>query len=531
MLKKKKIVIVFCVFFLFCSITIANYWPQSDKRLEGLDSMKILRFNFAFGDLPTLHPHIGIDLRGRSIGKAIFEGLTRLNAEGALEFAGAKEIEISESKTLYTFHLRPNHWSNGEPVLASDYEKTWKHALTFGSDCRFGEYFFIIKNGEKAKKGEISIDQVGIQAVDDHTLVVELEHPAPYFLGLAATSLFSPLYRGENCEPSFFNGPFLVSSWEREKRLVLGANPHYWDRNNVHLDAMDISMVKDERVSYEMYEKGDLDWSGDPFSPIPQDAFSELSKMGKVQKKEIARICLIFCNTRIFPLNSKKIRQALDLALDRKELSEHILSGQRAHDAPVPFPYSSLEPSYLNGNEIEAKRLFAEALQELGLSKNSFPTLTFSYAQEAIFKNIALYLQRRWEDVLGIKVNLKGYDWNLLFADFNRHQFELGSCFQASFFNDPIYNLAMYEDGSQSVNWTGWENEKYKELLSRSNHTVDVNERNELLKEAEKILVEERPILPLYTQTYFYMKNDDVENLVMTDLGNVEFKHLSFKKR
>lgn len=533
MFKKNRRSISLHVFFLICLATFIGCRQSSAKPQGGSVAMKTLKFNSVGGDLPSLHPHVGTDLRGRSMQKALFEGLTRINEAGVPELAGVEEIEISDSKKTYIFHLRPNHWSNGEEVIASDYELTWKQALTPGTECRLAEYFFVIKNGEKAKRGEVSIDQVGIRAIDDKTLVVELEHPTPYFLGLTATALFSPLHQGDSKEPSLFNGPFLVSSWERENILRLAPNLHYWDQRNVHLDGIEVFMVRDGRVAFEMYEKGELNWIGDPFSPIPQDAFMQLDKIGKIKKKEIARICLIFCNTRVFPLHVSALRRALDLAINRQELSEHILLGQRGQSAPVPFHFSFLNDDTLSLKEniVGATAFFEEALQELKLTKNNFPALTYSYDQDdPIFKNIALYLQRRWEDVLGIKVNLRGYSWNNLYADLNRHQFELGSCIQASLFSDPLFNLAMYEDATHPVNWTGWESKEYQTLLGSAKNTIDIDERNKLLEMAEKILVAEKPTLPLYTQTYFYMTHEDIENLDITDLGYVEFKHMSFKK-
>ena len=504
----------------------------NSKKLEKGVFMNTLKFNLAFGDVPTLHPHIGVDLRSRSLEKALFEGLTRLDSEGNPIPAGAHHIEISPSKKEYTFYLRPHFWSNGERVLASDYEKAWRIALSPGSECRYGEYFFIIKNGEKAKKGEVSVDQVGVRALDDKTLLVELENPAPYFLTLAASSLFSPLYRGEMVEPTTFNGPFVISSWEREQKLTLISNPNYWDKENVELMAIEAFMVKDERVALDMYEQGQINWIGDPFSPLPKDAIPQLEKGKLLKKKEIARVCLIHVNTRQFPLGSKKIRQALDFAIDRQELCQHILLGQLAHGSPVPYPYSLLKASQstLQGRENEARLLFDEALEELHVSKKDFPTLTFTYSQEALFKSVAQYLQEKWEGVLGVKIKLQAVEWNVLFSDLNRHQFQLSTCFQANFFNDPIYNLTMYENALEQVNWSGWENAHYQQLLKKVRSSTDQNSRQQLLQEAEEILMEERPTIPLSTQTYLYMTSDEIEDLTITDLGYVEFKYTHFKK-
>lgn len=493
--------------------------------------MHTLKFNSAFGDLPSLHPHIGTDLRTRSIEKALFEGLTRLNTEGIPTPAGAHQIEISPSQTEYIFHLRPHYWSNGEKVVASDYEKTWKMALTPGSPCQGSEYFYIIKNGEQAKRGEISIEEVGIRVVDESTLCVELENPAPYFLTLTASALFSPLYQGEKEEPTAFNGPFVIADWQKDQKLTFAANPTYWDKENVELKAIEIFMVRDERVALDMYEQGQTNWVGDPFSPLPKDAIADLEAKSRIQKKEIARVCLLHLNTRQFPLGSKKVRQALDCAIDRQQLCQHILLGQLPHASAVPYPYSLLTQAQnqVGGREELARRLFEEALEELKMTKGDFPLLTFTYYQEA-FSKLAQYLQEKWESVLGIKIKLQALEWNVLFADLNRHQFQLSACFQTNFFNDPIYNLDMYEHADEQMNWWGWENKDYQVLLHQARTSTDENTRVHLLRQAEEMLLDERPTIPLSTQTLLYMAHDEIEQLVITDLGYVEFKYTRFKK-
>ncbi len=117
---------------------------------------KTFRFNSVFGDLPSFHPHIATDMRARSLEKAVFEGLTRLNEKGVPEPAGAQKIDISSCKKIYTFYLRPHKWSNGQLVTAYDYELTWKHALSPGADCDMGNTFISLKM-ERRRSGEKSL--------------------------------------------------------------------------------------------------------------------------------------------------------------------------------------------------------------------------------------------------------------------------------------------------------------------------------------------------------------------------------------
>ena len=138
--------------------------------------------NFQEGDFPSLNPQIAIDQRCRCLGMALFEGLTRLNADGEPEPAAAREIRCSSSNTIYTFILRKHHWSTGEEVTAFDFEQSWKRAIAPHSYCLRSDLFFIIKNAKEAHLGIKSIDQVKIKAINAKTLIVELEYPAFYFL-------------------------------------------------------------------------------------------------------------------------------------------------------------------------------------------------------------------------------------------------------------------------------------------------------------------------------------------------------------
>lgn len=161
---------------------------QADKKTPS----KTITLNLQEGNPLTLHPYVGVDLRSRCLFLNLFEPLMRANPEGVLECAAAQSVEIDPTQTVYTFHIRPHTWSDGEPVTSYHFEQSWKYALTPGSPCFRTDLFYPIKNAEKVKKGELPLDAVGISAPDPQTLVVTLEHPTPYFLDLTATSFFLP---------------------------------------------------------------------------------------------------------------------------------------------------------------------------------------------------------------------------------------------------------------------------------------------------------------------------------------------------
>ncbi|MFZ0565409.1 MAG: peptide ABC transporter substrate-binding protein, partial [Chlamydiales bacterium] len=308
------ILLIFLLIFVSCN-------NQYEKNTQ------TLRLNFQEGDVPTLHPHLlEGHMRGRVLGKAIFEGLTRINGKGEAELAGAESVEISPSKTLYTFILRDNKWSDGTTVTAFQYEKAWKQAIAPTSDCTRSDLFYAIKGAEKAKKGILSLGEVGVKALDKKTLSVELTFPTPYFLKLIASPLFTPVTRDE-AEPTRFNGPFKVERWKRGSLLVLKANPFFWDSDKVPLSEIEIQMVDDPLTSFLMYEKQKIDWIGNPFCWLSSEMVVQLQEKGELQIQPVARTHWVYINTSHPFLSSSKIRQALSLSIDRSLIAQHIIPG------------------------------------------------------------------------------------------------------------------------------------------------------------------------------------------------------------
>lgn len=173
LIKYRSLVLIFLFLILNCLLT------NCQKKQSSRDSLTL---NFQEGDLPSLHPHaLMIYLRGISVGKILYEGLTRINAQGKPELAGAESVEISPDLLRYTFKIRSNQWSDGTPVTAYQFESAWKEALSPSSNSSRSDLLYMIKNSEQAKKGEVPIDSIGVNALDANTLLVELSYPSPFF--------------------------------------------------------------------------------------------------------------------------------------------------------------------------------------------------------------------------------------------------------------------------------------------------------------------------------------------------------------
>lgn len=506
---------------LFLTLLLSGCNQHSNEH----KNQHILRINFQDGDLPSTHPHIGIDYRIRSLQSALFEGLTRMDPTGHPQPAAAEKITISDDQTCYTFILRPSQWSNAEPVTAYQFADAWKRAIARNSLCLRPDLFYIIKNAEKIKKGELELSAAGIKALDAHTLEIELEHPAPYFLELIANPMFSPLF-DSSAEPVVFNGPFMIDTWKHDQSIALKKNPTYWDAKNVFLDKIEILVITDPFTAFQLFEKGELDWIGSPFSCLPTDMIPACQKTGLLKHKEVARIYWLYCNNQLFPFNNPSIRKALSYAVDRKDIVDHVLLGQTAATAPLPVGLSLIANHCLpeHSDSVQARQFFAQGLQEVGLTPETFPTITLSHSHITGQRQLAEIIQSNWQKALGITVLLEGSEWNHYFSDLSHGKFEIGGCIKSALFRDPIYHLELLQDKNHSYNVCRWEDAEYKALLQQARETSDSSARTTLLRSAEEILLDQMPVIPVYSETYLYMIRPHIEGVVIHDLGHVDFK-------
>lgn len=513
----KKKVSSFILFFLF--LTACN-------KEESMKSA--LKIDFQEGDLPSLHPHeLVIYLRGISIGKTLFEGLTRIDEKGKVQLAGAQSLEISPNGLSYTFKLRQNHWSDGTPVIASHYEKAWKEALSPTSFCKRADLLFLIKNAREAKKGEVSLDAIGIKALDASTLRVELVRPSPQFLELLAQPICAPLKDASEKTVTCFNGPFQLDNWKRGSLLKLKPNPHFWNPQQVALSGIEVYMVQDAETAFALYEQKKLDWMGVPLCPLSSEQADQLKRKNLLHSHPIDRAFWIFLNTRHASLSSPSIRKALSLALNRRTITDNVLIGNAPLIKPLPKALLPKElPSQIEESGAKAQALFAKGLQELGFSPETFPPLVITYSQQTNRKQLAEYLQQAWSQVLGIKVELQPQEWNVLRANLGTGEYEITGCFEASYCHDPL-ELMERMANLGAANFPQWTFPLYQEKISSAAQEVELEKRHILLSEAEQILLDEMPFIPISSDGFLFAHHPKLKGYTFDSVGAVDFSYAS----
>jgi oligopeptide transport system substrate-binding protein len=491
------------------------------------ETVKLLRLNFEEGDMPSLHPFSLIShLRGRSLGKLLFEGLTRIDENNEAVMAGAERVEITDDQKRYLFYLRENYWSDGEPVTAEHFANSWRHALTPNTDCPRADLFYLIKNGRKVKKGELSIENVGIQVLDDNTLAVDLESPSPNFLKLLAHSLFAPLKHPFE-EPKTFNGPFVVKAWEKNAKLQLAPNTRFWNKKNVKLMGIDISCVQDSNTAFYLFEQNQIDWIGDPFGPLTMEIANALKAQEKCFMRPVDRFLWVYLNTTHPVLQSQKIRQALSASIDRAEISSHLFPSSK----PIETAVSGMTPPAQRQKPKERwdpKDLFKQGLEELDIKVEECLPLRLSYPNLAGRKQFSEYLKETWEKAFGLKIQLQASEWNVFRAQLEKNDFDMAGSFESALYNDPLELIERFEEKA-NWNFSLWENQLFKKKIAQIREESNKDVRNDLLIEAEDILVTEVPFIPIFRNIHIYYHPKDLKNYKIDSAGCIDFSYATFE--
>jgi oligopeptide transport system substrate-binding protein len=405
----------------------------------------------------------------------------------------------------------------------------------FAIDTAAGERRFQI--GEVASTaaaepcGQVLLDfrEVGVKALDDYTLETTLEHPTPYWLELVAYHAVLPVNR--NCIETYgqphwtaaenivTNGAYRIDSRRIRDRVRLVKNELYWDSANVRLRVIDALAINSQVTMFNLYETDKADWITDP----PAIVLRELLKPGKLRNdlnpKPIFTTYYYLLNTKRKPLDDKRVRRALNLAVDRGEIVRAALAaGEVPAFSLVPPGMRNYDPPTFGKEDVtEARRLLAEAGFPNG---RGFPKLEILYNTHEAHKTIAELVRKQWEQNLGISVSTRNEEWGSYMNSLRQFEFSVARRGWIGDYADPNTYLDMMVTDGENNN-TGWSNAKYDELIAGAAREVDEEKRREILHEAEALLMNELPIVPIY----FYVGKNMVKPYVRGFYNNVLDNH------
>ncbi|MCY9216596.1 peptide ABC transporter substrate-binding protein [Bacillus haynesii] len=491
----------------------------------------------------SLHPGLANDSVSANVLRQTFEGLTTIGKDGKPVEAAAEKIEVSDDQKTYTFTLRDAKWSNGDPVTAEDFEYAWKWALDPKNESQYAYQLYYLKGGEAANTGKGKIEDVGVKAVNDKTLKVELEKPTPYFTELTAFYTYMPVNKKvaeknakwyTNADENYVsNGPFKMAKWKHGGNIVLEKNDQYWDKDAVKLKKINMAMVNDPNTGLNMYKKGELDFVGQPVDQISTDAIPSLKKEG-LKIDPFAAVYLYKFNTEAAPLNNVNIRKALTYAINREAIVKNITQAEQLPAMglvpPAVHGFESNEGYFKDHDVDKAKEYLEKGLKELGLKKaTDLPKITLSFNTDEAHQKIAQAVQEMWNKELGVDVELGNEEWNVYIDKLHAGNYQIGRLGWTADFNDGMNFLETYRDKEGGNNDTNWENAKYKELLKKASTESDSAKRIELMKEAESIIMDELPIAPIYFYTMPYLHDESLKDFVLTGTGEIYFKTAHFE--
>ncbi|TVY08598.1 peptide ABC transporter substrate-binding protein [Paenibacillus cremeus] len=521
-----------------CSKDSANSPSQTEAAKD--TKAKILQYN-NLKEPTSLDPPKGFDQVSYDVLNNAFEGLTRLGKNQQPEPAMAKEWKVSPDGKKYTFTLRDGiKWTNGDPVKAGDFEYAWKRLLDpkTASDAAF--LAFPIEGAEAFNSGKGTADGVKVKALDDKTLEVTLAQPSAWLIGMVSSPAFFPLNKASvEANPKWAgeaativsNGPFKITEWKHDAELKMVKNDQYWDAANVKLAGVNFKMINDTNTAYQLFTTGELDTT----SSIPADMSDKLFAENKVKVEDAAGTAFYRFNVKMAPFNNVNIRKAFVEAVDRQKLVDLVLKQKhKPADAyvspglkdPAGGDFRTVGGSLIKFDAADAKKLLEKGMQEAGYK--TLPEVTLTYNTNDVSQKIAQALQAMLKDNLGVDVKLANKEGKVLTAEQKGLQLQLSRSSFLPDFADPINFL----DGYQSTNpfsRTGWVNPQYDKLIKDAYNEPDDAKRFKMMHDAEKILMDEAPILPLYYYNSAYLQSDKVEGVVRHGFGFIDFKWASFK--
>jgi oligopeptide transport system substrate-binding protein len=522
--------------------------PADEKDQAAEDTgEKVL--NFTNGDtIPSMDPSMATDEYGFQFLGATMEGLYRLD-ENAQPVEGiAVSHETSEDGLTWTFKLREDaKWENGDPVTANDFVYAWQRAVNPDTGSEYGPYMMagVIKNAEAVSKGEAELSELGVKADGDYTLVVELEHPTPYFHSLTTFGTFLPLNQkfveaqgdkfATSTETLLSNGPFKLANWEStSSEWELVKNDTYWDADTVQLDKMTYVVVKDPQVGVDLYEEGTVDRTGLSSDLVDQYATHD----DYAVTPETSVFYFKMNQTRNEALANKNIRAALSRAFNKEDLVNEILNnGSIVANGLIPKDFVTIPGTEDDFREVSgdlvtydveaAKEFWAKGLEELGTDKVE---VEFLGGDTETSKVMNEYLKNQLETNLpGLTVTLKQVPFEQRLDLDTNQDYDLQFAGWGPDYLDPYTFLTLWiTDGGN--NKMGYSNAKYDELLNESATTLaqDNDARYQNFLEAEKILFEDAAIAPVYQSAMAQLISPKVEGVFVNPFGaTYEYKWAS----
>ncbi|NFA41123.1 peptide ABC transporter substrate-binding protein [Clostridium botulinum] len=544
--KLKKLLAVTLTLTLGLSVLAGCGKSGANNKADG----QVMTYNLN-ADPKTLDPALNNAVDGAIMLVNTFEGLCKLDENNKAIPGVAEKWDVSDDGTVYTFHLKDTKWSNGETVTAQDFEYAWKRVINPKTAAEYAYQMSYLNNASEVNQnkdlnadGKIATaDEVGVKAIDDKTLEVTLHEACPYFLELTAFPCYFPVNKAlvesnptwaNTAETYISNGPFKMTKYAMKDEIVLEKNENYYDTKDVKLDKLNVKLVTEETSAWASYQSGEFDM----VDVVPLSEVQTAVKDGSAKIFEQLGTYFYCINVSekaktvnaeaAKALSDAKVRKALTLAIDRPSLVNNVTKAEQ-----IPA-YSFVPEGILDkegkdfankkyfkpeGDVEEAKKLLAEAGYPNG---EGFPQIVLTFNPEKGNGTTAQAVQDMWKNNLGINVELQSQEWKVFQTTRDNKDYLIARHGWVGDYVDPMTFLEMWISTSGQNN-AGYNNPKYDELIKSSKTEKDETKRMEILHQAEDLLMEDMPIIPVYYETQAKGVKDYVKDVRVSPLGFIYF--------
>lgn len=462
-------------------------------------------------DPESLDIHKARSTQAAEVLRDIGEGLMSYSAGGELVGGVAGSWSVAEDGRSYTFTLREEaRWSNGETVTAEHFVFALRRLVDPATAAFYAQAVAAITNARDIISGDAAPETLGVAAADERTLVINLEQPTPYFLNLLTHPSTFPLHpdllaeHGDDfTRPEFLlsNGAYKLVSWEPSSQLSLVRNEHYWDNAGTSIDMVNYHVITQEMTQLNRFRAGEIDVT----DTVPPDSFAAIREQYGEQVRISPYLAVYYYGfnlTRPPFADNPELRQALSMAVDRETLVEKVIGrGEAPAYSWVPPGVNNYEPirfSYADMTQAERNATARRLYHEAGFSKDNPAQIELRYNTSDIQQRIALAIQAMWAETLGVETTLVNEEFQVLLA--NMREARVTQVFRSSWigdYNDAHTFLNILESGNPA-NTPRYANETFDQLMQQAAVQTDLHKRRLFLEEAERVLLREHPVIPLY---------------------------------
>ena len=476
----------------------------------------------------------------------LFVGLTKYDAEGNVVPGSAESWEISEDGKTWTFHLREGlKWSDGQPLTAADFEYGLKRMVDpeVGSDCAYTVYDYFTNAKALFVDGQGSLDDVGVKAVDDTTLTIELNAPTPWFDSIATA--LCPIRKdavdanGDDwaykAETYVCNGPFVPSEMVPDEYYTFVKNENYYDAANVALDEVQYLFLGDEVTALLAWEKGEIDIA----TSVSADAKEKYN--GDPKLNAYPRPGFRYYEINSEKITDPKVRKALAMGLDRQTLVDSIIKDSNLPVLRGWVPYAINDPvdptkQWRETHDMVFEEDYEAAkalLTEAGYPDGAGLTIQLVSTNDATLVKVSQAMAQMWKQNLGIETDIQTVESGVFWADDTgtRDAGDFDVCYMGytGDYNDPLALLHVFanNNGEDAIRW---QNAEYQDIIKQLYTGVDGAEREELCEKAEALLAEEVPVIPVYSYVSNALVNERIEGFVRINGGAPRFEYVKINE-